>query len=323
MGEESGSEEEEEEFEVEAIIDSRIRRGKTQYLVKWKDWKDEDNTWESEDNINSKDLIEEYNKNKEEKETGKETAVATDNLNSKNENPEESDDEEEEEYEVEAILDKRSRRGKIQYLVKWKGWPDEDNSWELQSNITCEDLINVFNAHKKQNEILKMVESTKNEIEGKDSTVNEKQADGCIPLSADVGTFNVEMKGAADDITQNKTDKDNGVGTLSTKKKSEEQKETFSKEDDTQNMMMDTEFSNEEKNAISGIIENVVRRQANKHEVEESNKRDIENENDIDVERCIESGDPHSRKLEKGDIHTRKPREGRSRSKSLDRQSKL
>ena len=34
----------------------------------------------------------------------------------------------EEEWEVEDILDARSRRGKIQYWVKWTGW-NEDRKW--------------------------------------------------------------------------------------------------------------------------------------------------------------------------------------------------
>ena len=34
-----------------------------------------------------------------------------------------------EEDEVEEILEKRSRKGELQYLVKWKGWGPEYNSW--------------------------------------------------------------------------------------------------------------------------------------------------------------------------------------------------
>ena len=36
-----------------------------------------------------------------------------------------------EEYEVETIINKRVRKGKIEYLVKWKGWDNpDDNTWE-------------------------------------------------------------------------------------------------------------------------------------------------------------------------------------------------
>jgi rubrerythrin len=51
-----------EEFEAEAIIKKRTRYGKTQYLVKWKGYRDEDCTWEPEDNLqNAPDLIREFN----------------------------------------------------------------------------------------------------------------------------------------------------------------------------------------------------------------------------------------------------------------------
>jgi Chromo (CHRromatin Organisation MOdifier) domain len=41
----------------------------------------------------------------------------------------------EEEYEVEAIKDKRERRRKIEYLVKWKDYPDEESSWEPREHL--------------------------------------------------------------------------------------------------------------------------------------------------------------------------------------------
>ena len=39
------------------------------------------------------------------------------------------------EYEVEEILDSKLVRGKLQYLVKWKGYTDEHNSWEPETNV--------------------------------------------------------------------------------------------------------------------------------------------------------------------------------------------
>jgi hypothetical protein len=52
----------------------------------------------------------------------------------------------EEEYEVEKILDAKPRgRGhKMHYLVKWKGYPVSDNSWEPKENIHTEELIVEF-----------------------------------------------------------------------------------------------------------------------------------------------------------------------------------
>ena len=41
---------------------------------------------------------------------------------------------EELEYEAEKILDSRLHRGKLQYLVKWKGYPNEENTWEPENN---------------------------------------------------------------------------------------------------------------------------------------------------------------------------------------------
>jgi hypothetical protein len=39
-----------------------------------------------------------------------------------------SEDGSEREYQVEAILDKRTRGKKTQYLLKWKGYSNEDNT---------------------------------------------------------------------------------------------------------------------------------------------------------------------------------------------------
>lgn len=51
---------------------------------------------------------------------------------------------EEEEYEVEAIVEKRLKRGKVEYLIKWKGWSHDDNTWEPKANLDCEKIIENF-----------------------------------------------------------------------------------------------------------------------------------------------------------------------------------
>jgi hypothetical protein len=41
-----------------------------------------------------------------------------------------------EEWEVEEVLAHRLYYQKLQYLVKWLGWPSYKNSWELVENLT-------------------------------------------------------------------------------------------------------------------------------------------------------------------------------------------
>uniref|UniRef100_A0A5S6QC01 Chromo domain-containing protein n=1 Tax=Trichuris muris TaxID=70415 RepID=A0A5S6QC01_TRIMR len=48
------------------------------------------------------------------------------------------------EYVVERIVDKRLVDGKTQYLLKWQGYTDEDNTWEPEENLDCKDLITDF-----------------------------------------------------------------------------------------------------------------------------------------------------------------------------------
>ena len=49
-------------------------------------------------------------------------------------------------YEVETILDSRLRGRGLQYLVHWKGYPHEDNTWEPRSRLLedCPDLLTDF-----------------------------------------------------------------------------------------------------------------------------------------------------------------------------------
>ena len=39
------------------------------------------------------------------------------------------------EYEVEEILDSRLVEGLRQYLIKWKGYDDSENTWEPKTNL--------------------------------------------------------------------------------------------------------------------------------------------------------------------------------------------
>lgn len=56
----------------------------------------------------------------------------------------------EQEYEVERILDRRERRQgrgiRVEYLVKWLGYPEYESTWERESNLTnAQEMVQQFN----------------------------------------------------------------------------------------------------------------------------------------------------------------------------------
>ena len=51
---------------------------------------------------------------------------------------------EEEHYKVEAILDSRVRYGKLEFLVRWKGYGYEENSWTVEADVNAPRLIAKF-----------------------------------------------------------------------------------------------------------------------------------------------------------------------------------
>lgn len=48
-------------------------------------------------------------------------------------------------YEVEKIVNKRVVGNRTEYLVKWQGWSEKDNTWEPLKNLNCAKLIEDFN----------------------------------------------------------------------------------------------------------------------------------------------------------------------------------
>ena len=52
----------------------------------------------------------------------------------------------EEEYEVEHIVNHRHHgwARQLQYLIKWKGYPESDNTWEPADQVHASELIKLY-----------------------------------------------------------------------------------------------------------------------------------------------------------------------------------
>ena len=55
----------------------------------------------------------------------------------------------EEEYEVECIVNHRrhGRARQLQYLIKWKGYPESDNTWEPADQVHAQELVKLYHRH--------------------------------------------------------------------------------------------------------------------------------------------------------------------------------
>ncbi|XP_047500566.1 M-phase phosphoprotein 8-like isoform X4 [Penaeus chinensis] len=112
--------EEPEEFEVEAIMGLREVKGRTEYKVRWKGWSAKYDSWLSEEELNCPDLLKRFLSTLEKLEK-------------------------QEDWQVEKILDSKDKKGKIEYLIQWKGWGPKYNTWEPEENLSgCQQILERF-----------------------------------------------------------------------------------------------------------------------------------------------------------------------------------
>ncbi|XP_042540406.1 chromobox protein homolog 3-like [Dipodomys spectabilis] len=135
---ENVEEEELEEFEVEKVVGKRIVAGKVEYLLKWKGYSDDDNTWESEEHLNCPDLIEAF-LNSQEATSESEGSVTTDNSEA-SDNPTGFASGLEPERIIGAT---RSSEG-LMFLMKWKDSDKADLVLAKEANVKCPQIVIEF-----------------------------------------------------------------------------------------------------------------------------------------------------------------------------------
>lgn len=101
---------EEEETQVKEILESRIRRGQWEFLVRWEGLTSDDDTWEKRENLLPwESLINQFIRQHPEP-----TELAK--------------------YEGEEIIASRENNG-TEYLIKWKGFTEDQSSWLPETEL--------------------------------------------------------------------------------------------------------------------------------------------------------------------------------------------
>ncbi|XP_063044184.1 chromobox protein homolog 1 isoform X2 [Engraulis encrasicolus] len=148
-------EEEEEEYVVEKVLDRRVVKGRVEYLLKWKGFSDEDNTWEPEDNLDCPDLIAEFLQSQklaheDKKESGKRKTGESDSDLGEESRAKKRKDEAEKPrgfargLDPERIIGATDSSGELMFLMKWKNSDEADLVPAKEANVKCPQVVISF-----------------------------------------------------------------------------------------------------------------------------------------------------------------------------------
>merc|ERR1712099_113034 len=142
----------EEEYVVERVVDKRVgRNGKVEYLLKWKGYGDEDNTWEPKENLDCEDMIEAFEKKRKEKTDKKKEAekrksgASADSSSKKKKGDDDSKPRGfDRNLDPERIIGATDSSGELMFLIKWKGSDEADLVPAREANVKCPQTVIKF-----------------------------------------------------------------------------------------------------------------------------------------------------------------------------------
>lgn len=74
-------------------------------------------------------------------------------------------------FQVEKLVEQRTIKGRRQFLVRWKGYGEDSDTWENEKDLNCDKLIEEFLAEEEEEE---SIEEKKVKI---DKKTNSKKQD--------------------------------------------------------------------------------------------------------------------------------------------------
>jgi len=145
----SGAEDDGQEFIVEAILDKRTRAGIVEYLLSWKGFGPDDNTWEPVQNLECQELIDAFEeKRKAAKRKTDSTTPVAEKKKAKKDNKRESNAPALRGFErglpPEKIIGATDASGELMFLIKWKDTEDADLVPSKLANIRCPQTVIAF-----------------------------------------------------------------------------------------------------------------------------------------------------------------------------------
>lgn len=147
-------EEEEEEYVVEKVLERRVVKGKVEFLLKWKGFSNEDNTWEPEENLDCPDLIAEFMQKYKEKEEKKKEAKRKASSDASGDSEDRGSKRRKDEAEKargfgrglqpERIIGATDSSGELMFLMKWKNSDEADLVPAKEANVKCPQVVISF-----------------------------------------------------------------------------------------------------------------------------------------------------------------------------------